>query len=142
MFAGFRQNQIDRLVEQLSDPSDTVCARAEKRLMRYADRAVPRLQTLANHPDPRVRFRVVWLLGKSQCPAAYRTIVERIEDSDARVAYDAIMALGEFGDLRSIPLLQELASRLAGRSEELLGAALMALAKLGVEVDADEFNLR
>jgi HEAT repeat protein len=110
--------------------------------MRYAGRAVPRLLPLANHSDPRVRFRVVWLLGKSQSSAAYPAIVERIEDSDARVAYDAIMALGEFGDPRSIPLLQELASRLVGRSDELLGAALMALAKLGVEVDVDEFNLR
>ena len=128
---------VKHLIEKLQHSSDDVAARAEGRLVLLGKRAVPQVLRLVDHSDPRVRFRAIWVLGKSRDPAGYEAILSHVEDCDDRVAYDAMMALGELGDARAISHLQLLASKLQGHPEGLGSAAMSALARLGVELESD-----
>ena len=89
----------------------------------------PLLQ-LVNHESPNVRHRVAWILGKTKNPRAFEAILKLTEDPDDRVAYDAIMALGELKDERAVPHLFRLINENLDHPEDLDGAAVMALAKL------------
>ena len=62
-----------------------------------------------------------------------------VEDTDEAVRYDATLALGELGDTRAVPFLEELALRV-NREDSRLGAALSARDKLaGGEPDWTRF---
>lgn len=134
-FAAMRRRRMARLIDQLGSPHDDTAARAEARLIQHGETAVGPVLSLATHPDPRMRFRVVWVLGKSRLPDVFSAVLGLTEDPDPRVAYDAIMALGELGDPRAIQPLQELIALHAGHPDALDSAAAMALVKLGAEIE-------
>ena len=129
---------IHRQVERLGHTSDDVAVRAESRLILFGKMAIPQVLQVVDHPDPRVRFRAIWVLGRSRDPAVFEAVLSHVEDSDHRVAYDAMMALGQLGDSRAIPYLKLLAIKFDGHPEGLGGAALSALSRLGVELESDE----
>lgn len=132
-FQRLRQRRIQRLINRLGDPSDTVAASAERALIRYGDEVIGLLLPMNSHPDPRVRYRVVWILGRSGSPNVFATILQMTNDPDPRVAYDAIAALGELGDARAVQPLQALAARHEHHPDALGSAARSALARLGFE---------
>ena len=133
MFKSILRWYIQNLITKLEHPSDDVAVKAERRLIWLGKRTIPQMLPKINHADPRVRFRAVWVLGKTRDPAAFDAIRSCVEDSDHRVAYDAMMALGELGDSRAVPLLEALASKYHGHPDSLDSAAKSALLKLGVE---------
>lgn len=132
MLKTIREWYISRLIKKLGHPSDRVGGKAEQRLVWLGRDAIREVQPLANHPNPQVRYRAVWILGKSRDPDFFETIVSKVGDPDHRVAYDAILALGELRDPRAIPHLQALPERHQDHPDGLESAALMALAKLGI----------
>ncbi|MGV3720725.1 MAG: HEAT repeat domain-containing protein [Actinomycetota bacterium] len=124
-------------VAALEDPDADVAMRAEGRLIRFGRKAVAPLIEAADHPDPRVRFRAVWVLGKIGDARALSTIQRLTEDADGRVAYDAVLSLGELGETEAIPKLWEIALRLNDQ-RELDSAARSALVKLGALTESSE----
>ena len=120
----------------LGDPDQAISFRAQQRLIRFGAKAVGQLIEAAASPDPQVRFRAVWALGKSRDPRAFETILRLTGDPDKAVAYDATLALGEMGDTRSVPRLQEMAAR-AEDERGLVGASRGALRKLGHPIPAE-----
>ena len=132
MLKAIREWYISHLIKKLEHPSDRVAGKAEKRLALFGRSAIPRLRPLAYHSNPQVRYRVVWILGKTRDPDVFETILSRVDDPDHRVAYDAIMALGSLGDQRAIPHLRMYAEQSANHPDGLDSPAIMALEKLGI----------
>ena len=97
-------------IASLSNPDQRVSQRAETCLIRYyGSRATELLILASHHPNPAVRFRAVWILGKSKDPRAFEAILKLTEDVDPRVRYDAVAALGELGDIRAFKPLKAIA---------------------------------
>jgi HEAT repeat protein len=122
--------RIQKLISQLTNTDTEAAQAAEHKLVEYGKKAVKPLIEAASDPNPAVRYRVVWALGKIGNPKAYETILALIEDPDEDVRYDAVMALGELGDERAMEPLLELI-RSAAEQEVLSSAAGNALAALG-----------
>jgi len=95
--------RIEQHVSNLASPDVLTSERAERALLRYyAKASVPHLISACGSDNPVVRFRAVWILGKSQAPEAYESILSLCSDPDPRVSYDAVLALGHLGDLRAL----------------------------------------
>ena len=103
------RRRIAGYIAYLGDADSRVAYNAERRLIRFGAKAVEALLIAATDPDPQVRFRAVWALGKSQASRAFEVICALTEDADEAVRYDATRALGELGDLRAVPFLESLA---------------------------------
>lgn len=133
------RRRITGHIAKLGSADDKTALDAEQRLIYFGARAVPRLLPLVSDDSPQVRFRVAWVLGKSRDPQAYSALTAMVEDTDEAVRYDATLALGELGDTRAVPFLEELALRV-NREDSRLGAALSARDKLaGGEPDWTRF---
>lgn len=130
------RRRIGKHITNLANLDGDLACRAERNLIRFRSKAVAQRIEAASSPDPQVRFRAVWALGKSRDARALDTIVGLTRDPDERVRYDAAMALGEFGDRRAVPVLLQLAKRPASR-DGLESAAAMALSKLGIELSEE-----
>ncbi|MDQ2730057.1 MAG: GNAT family N-acetyltransferase [Armatimonadota bacterium] len=124
------RRRIHKHIINLGSPDKTVSEEAERRLIRFGPKAVEQVLGVAGSSDPQVRFRAVWILGKSRDERALPAILRLTDDPDGRVRYDAVMALGELGSPAAVPVLQQLKTR-TGDPAEVSGAAHMALAKLG-----------
>ena len=122
--------QIKNYIADLASPDEEIQCRAEDALIDARVTAVDALIDAMKDPNPQVRFRAVWALGKIGDSRAYPTIVELTHDPDSAVSYDAIMALGELGDARAVEPLIELVRRY-DEDEVPAGAAGNALAKIG-----------
>ena len=123
------RNRIAGHIEALGSPNQKAGIRAEQRLFSFGAKVVPQLIEVANSPDPQVRFRVAWVLGKSRDPAAFEALCRLADDEYPRVRYDAVLATGELGDERAAPVLKSIA---ALRDEEGAtdSAAKAALSRL------------
>ena len=88
--------------------------------------------------NPQVRFRAVYLLGKSGDPQAFPVILRFISDPDATVRYDAVMSLGYLGDPRAIPVLEEIAQRTEENPDAMGSAALSSLMRFGIGGDSED----
>lgn len=132
MLSSIRDWYIKRLIKKMEHPSDWVASKFTLRLSRMHGQAVSHVEPLIKHADPRVRYRAVWILGKSRDPDVFETILSCVEDPDHRVVYDALMALGDLGDRRAISYLRALADHFDDDPNGLDGAARIALTKLGV----------
>lgn len=101
------QKRIHEHVEALGSQDASTAKRAESTLFRYyRTRAVEPLIAACDHPNPQMRYRAVWLLGKSKDSRAYETVLKLTQDPDGDVRYDAALALGRLGDIRAIePLI-------------------------------------
>jgi HEAT repeat protein len=128
------RNRIKTHIANLGSPDQARALQAESRLIRFGSKAVPLLLEAAASPDPQVRFRVVWALGKSRDARALESIFRMTSDTDERVRYDAATALGEYGDTSAVPVLSRLAESAA--DSDLGSAARAALRKLGIEASA------
>jgi HEAT repeat protein len=131
MFERLTQRRIRRLVSRLCDPNQKLAEKAEVRLLRFGHLAIKPLLELVHHRSPHVRYRVVWVLGKTKDSRAFEAILKLAEDRDHRVAYDAMLALAELGDERAVPHLFRLFKRYHNDSQALDDAAIMALKRLG-----------
>lgn len=82
---------------------------AERYLIRwYGPRATEQLLAECGHPNPVVRYRAAWALGKTRDPRAFEGLLRLTSDEDEGVRYDATLALGELGDERAIPHLHRI----------------------------------
>ncbi len=136
-------------IGRLGDTDKQTAYHAERRLIRFGAKAVEALLIAAAAPDPQVRYRAVWALGKSCESRALDVICALTEDADEAVRYDATRALGELGDLRAVPFLESLARRATpkdARWDPALGAlkkladgeATDALRRLELTIDFDD----
>lgn len=123
------RRRIERHIADLADCDQEKSFRAERRLIRFGSKAVEHLIQAAHSPDPQVRFRSVWALGKVGDARAFEAILRLTHDMDERVAYDAILALGELGDLRAVPELRAMVGRFSAESG-MAGLPEEALARL------------
>lgn len=123
------RRRIAKHIDNLGSPDDKTAQQAERYLIRFGRKGVEPLIEVASSPDPQVRFRAVWALGKSRDSRALPTILHLTDDPDERVCYDAILALGELGDTRAVPVLGEIARRPSDPAA-LDSAARSALKKL------------
>jgi HEAT repeat protein len=130
--ADTRRRIVGHLAALASD-EDAVAQTAEYRLIHFGSKAVDALLQAATDPNPKVRFRAVWALGKIGDARAFDTILARTDDPDEAVWYDATLALGELQDPRAIPYLARMMYR---REDEQIrsGVAAMALMKFGPAV--------
>jgi HEAT repeat protein len=123
------RKRIARHIENLDNLDSVVSVWAERLLIRFGPKAVEAVLAVADDPDPQVRFRCAWILGKSRDPRAFPALTRLTKDPDERVSYDATLALGELGDTQAIHVLAEIIANEPGG--QLAGAATTALAKFG-----------
>ncbi len=121
-------------IDRLGDADSQTAHNAERHLIRFGTNAVDALLIAAADPNPQVRYRAVWALGKSRQGRAFEVICALTEDADEAVRYDATRALGELGDLRAVPFLESLARRVTPKDNRW-DPALSALKTLA-ESDA------
>ncbi|WP_395143618.1 HEAT repeat domain-containing protein [Armatimonas sp.] len=124
------------LVNLASDDNATA-TQAELRLLRFGKKAIRQLLELVASENPCVRFRVVYLLGKTGEQELFPMVASFIHDPDAHVRYDAVMSLGYLGDPRAIPLLEELATQ-SDDPACVASAACMSLVQFGIDRSPDE----
>jgi HEAT repeat protein len=120
--------RIETHIAALGEYDQDKAYQAERRLIRFSSKAIGRLIEVAGSSDPQVRFRAVWVLGKSRDARAFETILRLTEDADASVAYDATLALAERGNLHALEPLRRLVGKTA------MGAPETALLRLGYRV--------
>lgn len=112
-------------LDRLGDDGDAG-QRAEANLVRYyGTRAIDDLIDLCADPNPTVRYRAAWALGKIGDARAFETVLALIDDPDERVQYDATLALGKLADPRAVDIL------VARLIKDTTGAVAFALVKLG-----------
>jgi HEAT repeat protein len=114
--------RMKRHIANLGDPELDVAARAERYLAKcYGDRALDLLIEACDHPNPKVRCRAVWALGRIQNHRAYDTILRLTNDPDAAPALIAnldtanrqawrltVSVLGSVGDEEAVEALTTL----------------------------------
>lgn len=89
---------------------DAVCGRCGAALNSdprgdYADRLIWAL----NHPEPTVAPRAAWILGRRRDAKAVAPLIAVLESrKDMGVQEAAVVALGQIGDPRALPVLQKL----------------------------------
>ena len=130
-----RQRIAGHLVNLARD-DDATATRAELRLLRFGKKAIAQLLELVASENPRVRLRVVYLLGKTGAPEVFPVVASLVHDPDDFVRYDAVTALGSLGDPRAIPLLKVLATH-GDDPACIASAACMSLALLGIDRNPD-----
>ena len=123
------ERRIAGHIEALADSDPKVSFRAERRLIRFGAKAIPQLIAEADSPNPQVRFRLAWVLGKTRDPAAFDTLCQLAKDVNSEVKYDAVLALGELGDPRAVPVLNGLAAQ-PDDEAAISSAARTALSRL------------
>ena len=116
-------------IARLGNADSQIAYSAERRLIRFGAKAVEALLAATTDPNPQVRYRAVWALGKSQSERVFEVICVLTEDADQAVRYDATRALGELGDPRAVPFLENLARQVTPK-DNCWDAALSALKKL------------
>ena len=126
------RRRINRHIANLGSVEENVAQKAESRLLRFGKKAVGQLIGVVSSDNPQVRFRAVYLLGKSGDPQVLSVTLRFIDDPDETVRYDAVMALGYLGDRRAIPVLEEIALH---REDPacVASAACMALKTFGID---------
>lgn len=77
--------------------------------------------------DPAMRFLCVQLLGFSEAPAAYPTLLEALSDRSAMVRAEACRSLEDLARPDAVPVLEE---RLHDLDEDVRVAAAEALATI------------
>lgn len=123
------RKRIQKHIALLGSPDEATAQAAERRLFRFGAKAVEQVITVVSSADPQVRFRAIWVLGKTRDERALSAILRLTDDQDGRVRYDAVMALGELGSRNAIPILQHIKTR-TDDPAQVSSAARMALAKL------------
>ena len=124
---------ISKMVERLGRFDDKTYSRVQKKLVRIGSAAVVPLIDALSDPDPRMRYRAVWTLGKIADLRSFESIATCTKDEDERVAYDAILALGKLRDPRAIPpLLAILSDENKDEENSLPGVAVKAFADIGL----------
>jgi HEAT repeat protein len=68
---------------------------------------IPHLAAHLNHPDKRVRFSIVDVLGSIDDPAIVPPLIQALADENEGVVMFAVMGLGSHGDARALPFLRE-----------------------------------
>jgi len=107
-----RQKRIRQHATNLASPDSKISQRAEASLIRYYGKeAVDACIAACASENPAVRFRAVWVLGKTKAPEAFDTILALCDDPDKQVRYDAVAALGVLSDPRSVAPLVAFAIR-------------------------------
>jgi len=92
------RRRISQHIANLGSLEENVAQKAESRLLHFGKKAVGQLIAVVSSDKPQVRFRAIYLLGKSGDPDALPVILRFIDDPDEAVRYDAVMALGYLGD--------------------------------------------
>ena len=123
------RHRIAGHIARLGDADSQIAHDAERRLIHFGAKAIEALLMAASDPNPQVRYRAVWALGKSRAERAFEVICALTEDADEAVRYDATRALGELGDRRAVPFLKSLARRVTPKDCRW-DPALWALKKL------------
>ena len=104
-------------------------------LLRSVDRAtVPELIAALKDPVPSVRISSAEALGSKHAEAASDALLAATYDSNARVREEAAAALGEIGDIKTLPRLRELEAVSGNTLVEM--AAFEAEGKITADVAA------
>ncbi len=125
--------RMAKWVADLSSSERKIAEHAEACLIRhYGGRSTELLIQACLDASPAVRFRAVWILGKSKDVRAFDSIVVLLEDPDPSVQYDAAYALGELGDPRGFEILRKVIESKPEPTDLTYGA----MQGLGVSEDA------
>ena len=118
-------SRVCKMIANLGCGNRTIAVNAERNLIKYGPRAAAYLAAACDDENPEVRIRAVWALGKVGGPIGFEAIAKLCHDPDDRVAYDARVVMGYFGDPRGVPVLIECMLSDPG------GGAEMGLANFG-----------
>ena len=118
----------------LASSDEATATQASLRLLRFGKKAIGQLRELVVSENPRVRFRIVYLLAKTGERELFPVVASFVHDPDNHVRYDAVMSLGYLADPRAIPLLEELATQWDDPAY-VASAACMSLARFGIDHD-------
>ncbi|MDR4464750.1 MAG: HEAT repeat domain-containing protein [Nitrospira sp.] len=118
---------IEPLIPLLQDKVKAVREEAAASLGAMGDPAIPLLLNALHHDEWIVRLHAVESLGKTRSPQAVEPLLSVLfNDTDSAVREDAVRALGEIGDSRSVEYLLT-----AMREPGLRTVAIEALGKIG-----------
>ncbi|MHB0999043.1 MAG: HEAT repeat domain-containing protein [Armatimonadota bacterium] len=99
------QTEISACIRDLGDPDNDTQLRAEGRLIDIGISAVEQLIEAVSNRNPTVRWRSAWCLAQIKEPRGFDVVATLLDDPDDRVRHEAREIVGEFGDVRAIPLL-------------------------------------
>jgi HEAT repeat protein len=101
---------LEPLEMALYDPHFDVCTDASLALVQYEAEGVKILLEALNSQEAIIRQQALVGLGQSRLRSVVPQVIAMLEDEDAGVIEQAILALQNLGDPRAIPPLQELAN--------------------------------
>ena len=126
----FQAECVTTLIERLSDPLDSVVAKAGCSLGHWEDsRAIPHLVKLKTYPNHRVRFGVLMGLKGLEDEAAVRALIELTRDEDAANRDWATFNLGQQIALDTPAIREALWARLNDADAATRGEAMVGLAE-------------
>ncbi|MBI5017184.1 MAG: HEAT repeat domain-containing protein [Deltaproteobacteria bacterium] len=105
-------------------------------LLRHGEKSAEPLIRSLNHPDPRVRAEVAFLLGRLEDARAIEPLLGLLQDPEPRVRRNAVFALGALNRAgqESPYVIDRLVRVLADPAEDVSSAAREALVRYGERV--------
>jgi HEAT repeat protein len=129
------ENSVEMLEALLRDASPQVRCNAAEALIRVeGEQGIPKLLFLLEDSEPLVRWFVSGILYSwGNASFLERFMDSALHDEDANVRSVAILGLGKFGTLETIPLLEEIRTKDTGVDDydwKLSDVALYEIASL------------
>lgn len=121
---------ISELFVELGTEDYEAAQKAENALIQLGGFAVPGLVEASQSPDPQVRWQAVWALGKIRDKRGLTAVIRATDDSDGRVAYDALMVLGRWNTPEALAILLRHVQQKT-TDDSLPSAAASGLVQLG-----------
>lgn len=126
----FLDESVAILISLLDDEDENVIADAAIGLGHRCDeQAIPALVRHAVHPNPRVRFGVVFGLSCHADPLAISTLIQLSTDPDVKTRDWAVFGLGSQFQVDTPELREALFQALSDDDEDVRGEALVGLAE-------------
>ena len=122
-----QQQVIEDLIHTIISGNDQEGHAAEQALANVTQVKVRDLSELVGHIEPRVRYRLAWLLGKISDNMSVTLLAAMTMDRDERVSYDAFMALSHRDDKEAVECILRIAPSLSTSGHPWAHGALAAL---------------
>jgi len=123
-----QSGNIHGLIRLLDNRNPDVQWKAADALGILGEPACDPLIRILEFPKPHVRLGAIEALGDIRCPRSVEPVMERLRcESDSEIRFVAALALGQIGDRRAVPALEE---ALRDKDRYVRYGAVMALEML------------
>ena len=115
------------IMRNIASQDDRIGSIASQEILKHCNDTIEPLIGLIGHPNPQVRYRIAWMLGKITDAVSLKVLVAMTMDRDERVSYDAFMALSCRVDSFAEEAILKIAPVVVSENQAGREGALMAL---------------